>query len=215
MARALDAAREVAGREDGARLPTTRAGLPAAVDVTRPGVRPGSAAVPLRLTGQLLLRGTGGTVTGGGTRPVPGGAAVLGTLHDAPARFEVRTDGPGELALDLTAVPALDPRTLAPPDGARSWRAWAAAGPDAGARRAALDLLVQVAATGARATSFSPYLGADLPGTGRTRFSYAFAPVEQVAAPRAPLEPRPGALALAGLAGLLVLGGAVGVWRQS
>lgn len=183
--------------------------------MTRPGVRPGIASVPLRLTGRLLLRGTTGGVTGGGTQPVEGGAEVRGTLHDAPARFEVRVDGPGELALDLSAVPALDLRTLVPPDGAPSWRAWAADRPDAAAGRTALDLLVAVAATGARATSFSPYLGADLPGTDRTRFSYAFAPVEQVAAVRAPLQPRPGALALAGLAGLLVLGGAAGVWRQS
>ncbi len=215
VAAALDTAREAAGRDDAARLPTARAGLPQAVDATGRGVRPDSASMPLRLTGQLLLTGTRGTVTGGGTQPVPGGAAVRGTLAGAPARFEVTADGPGELVLDLTAVPALDPRTLVPPDGARSWRAWAATGPGPQERRAALDLLVQVAATGARATSFSPYLGADLPGTGRTRFSYAFAPVEQAAAVRPALEPRPGAIALAGLAGLLVLGGAAGVWRQS
>lgn len=215
VARALDAAVEAAAVTEPVRLPTTRAGLPAQVDVRRPGVRPGSASVPLRLTGQLLVSGTTASVSGGGTSPVPGGAVVRGTLQDAPARFEVAVDGPGELALDLTAVPALDPRTLAPPDAAASWREWAAGRPGAEARRAALDLLVQVAATGARATSFSPYLGADLPGTGRTRFTYSFAPVEQVVAVRAPLEPRPVALALSGLAGLLVLGGAVGIWRQA
>ena len=215
LAAALDVARAAAGRPGAARVPTTRDALPPTVDVTSPSVRAGSQDVPLRLTGSLRLTGTTGAVSGAGTRAVPGGAEVGGTLSGAAARFEVRADGPGELALELSAVPALDPRRLEPPDGARSWRAWAAAAPGAAQRRAALDLLVATAASGARATAFSPYLGADLPGTGRTTFSYAFAPPEQPAAVRAPLEPRPGALAVAGLAGLLVLGGAAGVWRQS
>jgi hypothetical protein len=72
--------------------------------------------------------------------------------------------------------------------------------PPAEQRRAALATLVQVAATGARAASYAPYLGADLPGTGTTVFRYAFAPVEATAAVRAPLEPRPGPIALTGVA---------------
>jgi hypothetical protein len=46
-------------------------------------------------------------------------------------------------------------------------------------------------------------------------FRYSFAPVEAVAAERVPLEPRPGPIALTGVALALVLGGAAGVWRQS
>ncbi len=215
VAAALDAARAVAVAPPGPRLPTTAAGLPDTVPVTTPGTRAAAQQVPLRLTGRLALTGTTGTVTGPGTTPTADGAAVAGTLAGAPARFEVRADGPGTLVLDLLAVPALDPRALTPPGGAASWAAWAAAGPDAAARRAALDLLVDVAAAGARATAYSPYLGADLPGTGRTTFSYALAVPPVPAAVRAPLRPRPYALALGGVALLLVLTGAVGVWRQA
>lgn len=215
VAAALDSARALALAPPGSRLPTTGAGLPAAVDVTGPGVRAGAQSMPLRLTGTVTLTGTTGTVTGAGTTHTPGGALINGTLGGAPARFEVRTDGPGTLALDLTGVPALDPRVLVPPAGAPSWAAWAAAGPGVAARRAALDLLVDVAATGARATSFSPYLGADLPGTGSTSFRFSFSPAPVAAVVAAPLQLRPGAVAVAGLAGLLVVVAGAAVWRQS
>lgn len=215
VADALDGALAVARLPAGPRLPTTATGLPAAVEVTGAGRREGGQDVPLRLTGAVRVVGTSGAVTGGGTTPVPGGAELSGTLSSTPARFTVRFDGPGVLELALEAVPALDPRALVPPDGAASWAQWAAAGPAVAARVAALDLLVQVAATGARATSFSPYLGADLPGTGTTRYRFGFAPPEQAVAVRAALEPRPGAIALAGLAGMLVLTGAAALWRQS
>ncbi|MBW3551206.1 MAG: hypothetical protein KY442_10460 [Proteobacteria bacterium] len=133
----------------------------------------------------------------------------------ATAELRVETTGPARLDLDLTAVPTLDVRTLVPPGNAASWAAWAAGEPNAAERRAALDLLVRVAATGARATSYAPYLGADLPGTGTTVFRYAFAPVEAVAAVRASLEPKPAALALAGVALLLLLANAALLWRAS
>jgi len=224
VAAGLDRARVAALAPPGPRLPAAEAGLAAAVEVTRPGSRQGAQAVPLRLTGSLLLTGAAGAapassaapvVSGPGTTAVPGGALVSGTLGRSPARFEVHADGPGTLALDLTAVPALDARTLVPPGGAASWAAWAATGPGPVARRAALDLLVDVAATGARAAAFSPYLGADLPGTGSTSFHYAFAAAPVAAVVTAPLRPRPGALVATGVAALLVLGGAAALWRRS
>ncbi|MCU1693316.1 MAG: hypothetical protein JWM64_2407, partial [Frankiales bacterium] len=87
--------------------------------------------------------------------------------------------------------------------------------PGAASRRAALDLLVATAASGARAAAYAPYLGADLPGTGSTvfRFGLAAAPPEVVVRPALP--PRHGAQVLAGLAGLFVLAGATAVWRLS
>lgn len=212
-ARAVAAALDTARRATpGARLPAAGAGLPPAVEAREPAAVRGSQAVPLRVTGTLLLDGA--TVTGPATTAVPGGARLAGTLADT-VEFTVAAPGPGTLRLDLTVVPVLDARTLVPPGGAATWAAWAARGPDAAARRAALDLLVQVAATGARASSYSPYLGADLPGTGTTAFRYAFAPAEAVEAVRAPLEPQPRAIALAGLAALLVLGTGAGIWRLS
>ena len=165
--------------------------------------------------GSCLVSGTTATVSGGGTSPVPGGAAVHGTLQDAPARFEVAVDGPGELALDLTAVPALDPRTLVPPDGAP---------PGATGRPAGRT--PTPAAPRSTCSSRSPP-----PARGRRRSRRTSAPTCR--APAAPASRTPsrrssrsrrcgrrwsrgrGALALSGVAGLLVLGGAVGVWRQS
>lgn len=213
LAPALDAVLAIAAGPAGPRLPVTGAALPATVEVTGPARTAGRQDVPLRLTGTLTLPGA--TVRGPGTTGLPDGARVAGTLGAAPARFELLAPAAGDLALDLTAVPALDARALVPPDGLPSWAAWAASSPDLAARRVALDLLVQVAATGARATSLSPYLGADLPGTGSTRFRYSFVAPQQAVAVRPPLQVRPGAVGLAGVAGLLVLTGAYGVWRRS
>ncbi len=119
------------------------------------------------------------------------------------------------LDLDLTAIPALDARLLQPPAGAATWAAWAAAGPAVEARRQALDLLVATAATGARATSYSPYLGADLPGTGTTTYRYAFAAPEQLPRVREALTPRSGPIALAAVALLLLVGNGVLLWQRS
>ncbi len=215
VAEALDAARTVALAAPGPRLPVAGGGLPTTVPVSGPATRDGTAAVPLRLTGRLTLRGAAGSVSGAGTTAVAGGAVVDGTLGGAPARFEVQAGGPGTLDLALTAVPALDPRLLVPPGGLPTWAAWAAGRPTPAARRAALDLLVDVAATGARAAAFSPYLGADLPGTGSTTFAVSFAPAPAPVARAVERAPRPYPIALAGLAAVLVLAGAAAVWRES
>jgi len=200
----------------GGRLPAAGAGLPASVQVTGPARAAGTRSVPLRVTGSLRLSGAGGTVSGPGTRPLPGGAAVAGTLSGGgTVELQASVDGPAALALDLTAVPVLDPRLLQPPGGARSWQAWAAGRPGRPARVAALGLLVDAAATGARASSYSPYLGADLPGSGSTVFRFSFAAAPTAATRSAPLRPRPGPLALAGLAALLLAGNAALLWRRS
>jgi hypothetical protein len=216
VAAALDVALAAARAPAGPRLPTADDELPAELDVDGPAQLAGTAAVPVRVTGTVTVTGAAATVTGPATTPADDGARVAGTLPGgASVAFTVTTDGPGTLQLDLSAVPALDPRALTPPGGAPDWAAWARSGPDQAARQAALDLLVRAAATGARATSYAPYLGADLPGTGTTVFRYAFAPVEAVAAVRAPLEPKPGALALAGVALALVMGNTALLWRES
>ena len=216
VAAALDAARAAAGAPLGTRLPAAGQGLPTAVGGPSPARVSDVTGVPLRITGAVRAVGAQATVTGPATTPVPGGAQVLGTLPaGASAELAVEVDGPAVLELDLAAAPALDPRVLVPPAGARTWAQWAAAGPSAAQRRDALALLVQVAATGARATSYSPYLGADLPGTGTTVFRYAFAAPEQAERVARALTPRPGAIALAGVALLLLAGNGVLLWRRS
>ena len=82
-------------------------------------------------------------------------------------------------------------------------------------RKAALDLLVAVAATGARASSYSPYLGADLNGSGSTTFTFGFAEPRALVAAQADMKPRWGAISLAALALLLLLANGALIWRRS
>ena len=209
----------VARAPSAARLLSTDDLLPHTLEVTRPATVAGAQAVPLRVTGLLRLSSTTGAVSGPATAATPDGARFAGTLGGVGGRsdvsFTVQAAGPGVLALDLTAVNALNPQALTPPDGFASWTAWAMAGPAIAERKAALDLLVQVAAAGARASSYSPYLGADLVGKGSTTFTYSFAPAGHAAAVARVLYPRWGAICLAGLALLLVLGNAALIWRRS
>jgi hypothetical protein len=214
VAAALDDARQAATAEAGPRLPAAGAGLPETVPATGEARVSAVTGVPLRITG--TIRGSGIAVTGPATAPSPDGAAVAGTLPPgASAELRVEVSGSTRLDLDLRVVPTLDPRTLVPPDGFETWAAWAAAAPAAESRRSALDLLVATAATGARAVSYSPYLGADLPGTGTTAFRYAFAQPEQLEPVAQALTPRPRAITAA-LVALLLLGanGAL-LWHRS
>ena len=214
----LDTALRVARHPSAARLPSTDDGLPARLTVSGPARVQASQAVPFRLTGTLRLAGTTGQVSGPATTPLPGGASFAGVLGGvggiSDVTFTARAQGAGTLLLALRAEAVLDARTLAPPRGFATWERWAASHPPLVERKAALDLLVQVAATGARATSYSPYLGADLLGSGSTSFRYGFAPAEKAAVVRAALEPRWGAIGLASLAFLLVLGNAGLIWRR-
>jgi hypothetical protein len=218
VAPALDKALALARTPSAARLPDTDTGLPSVLQVSDAGQVAAAQAVPFRVTGALTLTGTTGRVSGPATTPTAQGARLAGTLGGVQGTpevsFTVTADGPGALALDLTAVAAFDARALAPPRGFPSWRAWAAARPPQAERKAALDLLVEVAATGARASSYSPYLGAELTGSGSTTFRYAFAPAERPVAVKDALHPRWGAIALAGVALLLLLTNAGLIWRR-
>jgi hypothetical protein len=217
LAPLLDRALTVARHPSAARLPSTDAGLPATLRVRGAAQVRSAQATPYRVTGSLRLSGARASLEGPATAPVANGGRFNGVLGGVGAAQEVTftltVGGPGTVVLDLSAVAALDPRVLTPL-GFRSWKAWAAARPGLAARKAALDLLVQVAATGARATSYSPYLGADLAGTGSTSFRWSMASAQKAAAPEASLEPRWGAISLAGAAALLVLVNLALVWRR-
>jgi hypothetical protein len=222
LAGPLDLALRVARHPTAGRLPSTDDLLPRELTVTGSAVTEASQGMPLRLTGALTLAGTTGAVTGPATTPTGNGATFAGTLggsapgtETASVTFDVRTGGPGTLGLQLSAVGALNARELAPPRFFPTWRQWAASRPPLAERKAALDLLVDVAATGARASSYSPYLGADLEGTGSTSFAVSFAPPTAAAVIRPVLHPQWGALSLAGVGGVLLLGAGFAVWRRA
>ena len=222
LAGPLDLALRLARHPSAARLPSTDDRLPKQLTVTAPQQVSASQGVPLRLTGALTLAGTTGSVSGPSTVRTATGATFAGTLggslagrQAASVTFDVTVDGPGTLALRLDVVAALNAQELAPPGAFLTWREWAASRPSQADRKSALDLLVAVAATGARATSYSPYLGADLTGTGTTSYSYGFAPAAAVAAARPVLHPQWGAITLAGLGGLVLLAGGYALWRRS
>jgi len=215
----LDRLATVAARPSAARLPSTTAGLPTSLPATAVASVQSTQAVPLRLTGAFTFSGTTGNVRGPATRPDGSFEGTLGGSLPAQAGssvdFEVDVAGPGRVGLRLMAVAALNPAELKPPRPFASWRAWAGSKPDAQARRAAADLLVALAATGARASSYSPYLGADLVGSGSTEFRWSLAEPAPVTVAAEALRPRRGALAAAGLLLVLVLTGAVLLWRRS
>jgi hypothetical protein len=222
LAAPLDLALQLARHPSAARLPTTDDRLPKQLAVADGAVVDASQGVPLRLTGSLRLVGTTGTVSGPATTATPDGADFAGTLggsttgtETAAVTFDAQVAGRGTLALDLRAVASLNALELAPPRSFPTWQQWAAAGPPARERKRALDLLVAVAATGARASSYSPYLGADLEGSGTTSYAFGFAPASARPAAPAVVHPRWGRLSLAGLGLLGLLGAGFGVWRRA
>lgn len=222
LAPLLDKALALSRHPGAGRLLSTDSGLPATLTAAGVADIQATQSVPMRLTGSLTVRGATATVEGPATTPATGGATFAGTLGGslsqnaaASVTFTAKVDGPGDLALDLSAVGALNQGELAPPDGFASWARWAASGPSLPQRKAALDLLVAVAATGARASSYSPYLGADLVGEGSTTFHYAFASAPKQIANVAVLHPRWGAIGVTGLLLMLLLGGAAEVWRRN
>ena len=207
LASALDRLLAVArGGGPSGRLPTTRTGIPAQLPVTGPATRQAVQLAPLRLTGTLSVTGQpAGQVT----------AVRLDALLRGSARYSVPVRQPGTVSLDLTAAPALDPALLAPPRRLRSWAAWAASDPPRAERTAALDVLVMAAATGSRASAYSPYLGSQLETRGRTTFRYQLAPPRSAGPAPARLTPRPVPISLAVLAGLALLGSGALLWRRS
>jgi hypothetical protein len=212
VAAALDSTLTAAHHPTPSRLPTIRTTLPTKLPVTGAKTRQVSQLLPLRLHGELRLAGV--TRSRGPSRESHPRVVPLNTMLADTATFTLAVDTAGTLELDLTAVPALDPRTLTPPHGTRSWAAWAAAGPSAAERRSALDRLVQTAAIGARASAYSPYLGPHLGPDGSTVFHYSLAAIAPIATVRA-LQPRPVPILLALLGLVLLACGGVLIWRRS
>lgn len=192
------------------RLPTTRAGIPSQLRVTAGATRQAVQLMPLRLRGTLRVTATGRQASAATVSVVR-----IDSLLRGSARFDLAVRQPGKVALELTAAPALDPHSLTPPRGAASWSAWAGSDPPIAERRAALDALVQAAATGSRASAYSPYLGSQLEPRGRTTFRYTLATARPLAVEPARLTPRPAPIAVA-ILGVLALffSGAV-LWRRS
>lgn len=195
--------------------PAVGRGLPASLPAEQDGLGEAEVVAPLRISGTVRVPGAAATVTGPGLSALPDGAEVSGVLA-GEVSFEVAVPpSGGVLDLKLDVSPALDPRVLAPPAGAASWAAWATAGPDAGQRRAATDLVVSVAAAGARAAAYTPYLGADIGGNITTTFVYAVAPPPVAQIATAPPELNRGAVALVGVAVLVLAANVVALWRLS
>jgi hypothetical protein len=195
-------------RTGAGRLPTSRTGLPAELPVTAATTRHAIESMPLQLRGKL---GVSGQQSGAGRLS----SIPLDAVLRSSSRFTLAVSRPGTLTLELTAIPVLDKTRLSPPRGFASWSAWAAAGPPVAERKAALDTLVQLAATGARASAYSPYLGSELPAAGRTEFHFTLTPQANPQLTEQPLKPRPVPIGLAILAGLLVIGAGTILWRRS
>jgi hypothetical protein len=191
-----------------ARLPTIRTGIPAQLPVLGRAGKQAVELVPLQVRGTL-------SVTADRTAADDVSTVRLDSLLRGSARFSVAVRQPGKVALDLTAVPALDPAALAPPRGLPSWSAWARSDPPLAERRAALDLLVRAAVIGSRASAYSPYLGSQWENRGSTTFRYQLATTATAGAARARVTPRPVPISLAVVGALLLLGGGALLWRRS
>jgi len=216
LAGPLDVLRTAAMTESLRPPPAAGRGLPATLPAADLGTRSLQGAAPLRISGTVTVAGAGPiTASGAGVTSLPAGdgAEVRGVLE---GETTVTLDVPaaGTLVLDLTVVPALDPRRLEPPGGAATWAAWADTRPDEDARRAAVDTLVAAAAAAARADEVAPYLGHPGPGETTTQFRYVVAPAPRVRAAREPLSPRPAPIAATVLLVAAVAAGGVATWRR-
>jgi hypothetical protein len=211
LAPLLDALRGAAER--GTRPPVVGAGLPTTIPATRVGPEASvDISVPLRVTGSISGP-PGARLRGPAVRSQGAGGTLDGTLDDA-ATFTLDVIGAGTVTLDLTAHPTLDRRTLRPPGGAASWRAWARRPHAPRELAAASSTLILSAARSAHLRDVSPYLVTDLNGDVRTSFHLHLSggPAARVAA--APLHVRPGAIVLVLVASALVIGDAVLLRRR-
>jgi hypothetical protein len=193
-------------------LPTAGRGLPRQLPATDVGQMLANVVAPMRVVGTLTAPGTTARLAGPTVASVAGGGHFNGVLTDTVG-FALTVPGPTRVALDVTATPTLDERTLQPPHG--TWNAWARSGPSAAEVRRATDQLVAGAAASARVAELSPYIGTDTTGPATTRFRYAMSAAARVAPKATPLHPRPLPIALVALAGLVVVSGAAVVWRRS
>ncbi|HVE64113.1 MAG TPA: hypothetical protein VNB94_09955 [Mycobacteriales bacterium] len=216
LAGPLDLLRSSSADRTNAPPPVAGRGLPRALRATGVGTRTLTVSAPLRIAGTVTVPGAGGVaVSGPGTVATAAGdgAALAGVLQGS-AQISLDVPTAGRLVLDLTVVPALDPRQLTPPAGAASWRDWAATRPDADARRAATDVLVAAAAAAARADDVAPYLGHPGPGPTSTVFRYSLAEAQVRSRRPRPVQPRPVPIALTALGAVAVIGAGVATWRR-
>ncbi|MCA1823157.1 MAG: hypothetical protein ABR520_01190 [Mycobacteriales bacterium] len=205
----LDRLRVAAARP--APPPVAGRGLPAMLRGTAVGSRTVESVAPLRVTGTLAVVGAGGVQVDGAT--ADGEAARLHGVLTGSARIVIHTSRAGRLALDLGVQPGLHPDQVRPLRG-RTWSEWAARHPDAAARRRAVDMLMDAAASAARDAEVSPYLRPGTPWSSVTVFRYRLASRAAPPPMAPPLRPRRGAVALACLAFAAVVGNAAVVWRR-
>ncbi|HET7310448.1 MAG TPA: hypothetical protein VFJ17_03895 [Mycobacteriales bacterium] len=213
LAGALDRLRKAADHPHAAVPPVAGAGLPTVLPGQRSGERSLDVVAPLRISGTLRVPGTTPAVTGPGTTPLADGVAIAGTLSGS-VDFTVPLHKGQRVAMTLDVRPWPDPRTLAPPSPANSWRQWAASSPTAAAVASATDTLVAAAAASARAAEYSPYLQADAPGPDLSTFTYVIASAAQTRRADHGLQPRPGAIALTVIAAAAVVGNAALLRRR-
>src|SRR4051794_8173193 len=207
LAPALDRLRRAADRPRAAVPPTAGHGLPSRLAGTTTGRVALDVVAPLRVTGTISAPGGSAAVTGPATTPASGGASIAGTLTTGAA-FTVRVAAGDRIGLDLDVRPWLEPRTLAPPAPAHTWRQWARRSPSDAAVARATQTLISGAAAAARSAEYSPYLQADAPGPDLSRFTYVVAPPRGAPRLAADMQPRPGAIAAAAVALLAVIGNA-------
>lgn len=211
LAGPLDALRSSA--QKGERPPTVGAGLPAAIDATSVADESTvDVTVPLRVTGSITGP-SGARLHGPAVRPVAQGGMLDGTLAGTAA-FTLTVPRAGNVAVDLTAHPTLDPRTLVPPGHATSWHVWAQQAHPPSELAAATSTLVLSAARSAHLRDVSPYLVTDLSGQVTTSFHLHLASPEAAPAVVVPLRARPGAIALALFALALVVADVVLLRRR-
>src|SRR4051794_8757972 len=209
----LDRLRRAAGHPRRAVPPVAGAGLPVALPGRPAGRRQINVVAPLRITGTLRVPGATPSVTGPGTTPVPGGAAIAGTLAGS-VDFAVPVRAGQRVELHLDVRPWPDPRTVTPPAPARTWRQWAAGHPSTAAVVAATDSLMAAAAASARAAEYSPYLQANAAGPDLSTFTYVTATAAQTPTSHSGPQPRPGAIALTVVAAVAVIGNAAMLRRR-
>jgi hypothetical protein len=213
LARLLDRFRRVAEHPRESAPPVAGAGLPSTVAGRTEGRTTIDVTAPLRVTGTVTAPGGSDAVSGPGLTPTAAGADVEGTLSGT-ASFTVDVAAGDRIGLDLDVRPWPDPRTVEPPSPYRSWKAWARDDPDPAAVTAATTTLATAAAAAARAAEYSPYLHADAPGSDVSTFTYVVAPPEAVARTPNSMRPRPGAITLAAVALLAIIGNAELLRRQ-
>jgi hypothetical protein len=207
VAAALDRLRVAADHPRVAVPPTAGAGLPRTIPGALAGQQQIDVVAPLRITGTVTVPGAHPQITGPGTTPTAGGVDVEGTLTDS-VTFSVPVRAGQRLALDLHVQPWLDPRTLQPPGGARTWRQWAARSPATAEVAQATALLMSVAVASAHAAEYSPYLQAHAPGPDLSTFTYVIAPATATRRAAVALQPHPVGITLTALAALAIVGNA-------